>query len=140
MDIFTLLSNVDGGNRTFYSSLSDEDKKKFVPFVDMKWMSSGSAYQLMALNEFVNPYVFSLQAHKELLYQLFVACSDGKSKRYNWAKQNKKHPWIAVVKEIYQCSEREAIEYIPLLRLEQVTEYAERLGYDAKQLKTIKDS
>lgn len=142
LDMFEVLREIDARNTNFLSALPEDQKKQFVPLLSMRWLSSGTERQTRLLNAVVNPMVFSLHRHPELLYKLMVATSDGKSRRYSWIKKkgkDKSSPVsTAVVSEYYQCSKKDAKRYLRQLTQDDVFEMADELGYDKDQVKKLK--
>lgn len=80
-------------DRKFYDILSDEEKKKFSPFLMLKWGASiiGDSmleqYYLMSVNEHVNKHFFDLSKHPKLQWLSCTTASPGLGKQ--------KHTWIA---------------------------------------------
>lgn len=148
LDLFKLLDAISRKNVDYYHTLSDEEKKEVQPFVIMRWLTGTfSKQQVCMLNALVNPVVFSLQHHKDLLYNLLVCSSNGKQQRYQWNKppgSNKKNKLaINVLCDYYQFGPREARDALCLLSPEKIIEYAEDLGWQkddiAKLKKELKD-
>jgi len=92
----------DRKNRDFYDSLTHEEKKKFSPYLMIRWGSAveGSAdlqqYYLMATNEKLNRYFFDLSKnHKKLQWLLATTVSPGLGvHRHKWippGKRDSKH-------------------------------------------------
>jgi len=144
LDIFQVLGQISKRNRNFYSSLSEEEQKALMPLVVMRWMSGTSdARQLFFLNELVNPLVFSLYDHKELLVHLMSICGPGKTKRYFWnkAKSKKKTSTptcVNVIRDYFGYNTLDAIEALPLLSDIDVLTYATHLGRQKEDVAKIK--
>ena len=134
LDIFTVLNAVDKKNHAFLSKLTPEQQKEVQPFVVTRWLSgTGSARQIMLLNEVVNPYNFSLTKHKELLWKLLTVCGSGRSNRYTWMKLPSKASVgmtniVSLLKEYYNYSDREAIDSLSLISASSVRLIAAELG------------
>ena len=143
-DIFAVLGNLNNKNHSFYKEMSTEEQKAIAPLVVMRWMTgTKSARQVYFINELVNPYVFPLAAHKELIIKLMTICAPGKFQKYNWIKPlNKKSSStplsVDVIREYFQYSTREAQDSIPLLSNEDIIDYAEQLGYQTDELTKLK--
>lgn len=140
-DIFELLSNIDRGNVAFLDKQPIEDHKHFSPYIDSLWMAYGSQYQTVMLNEFVNPMLFEMQKHKGLMYKMMVACSDGRSKRYQFPKLPKhtgSDPLVDVVRSFYDCSHLEASQYASMLSLDIIKEMARDVGLQDDEIKKLK--
>jgi hypothetical protein len=104
---------------------------------------SNDKRQVYMLNEIVNPYIFSLGNHKQLLINLLTICAPGGFKKYKWVKPPNKHkgntPNITnLICEYFDYSSRVARESIPMLTSEDILSYSEQLGYDKEQLRNIK--
>lgn len=110
----------------------------------MRWLSGTSdRLQVMMLNEYVNPYVFSLNKHPELLSNLMVTSSSGTGGRVKWIKQSAKRPSktpnvVNVVSQFYGYNKADAQAALPLLNSEQIMQYAEHLGIQPTDIKLIK--
>lgn len=134
LDIFKTLGQISVKNVNFYTDLSEEEKKGFLPVVVTRWLSgTSSAKQIYFINELVNPFVFSLHKHPQLLYYLMTLCGPGKSQRYFWNKSasNKATTMpnaVSVVREQFGYNSRQALEAMPLLSNDDILEYAEDLG------------
>jgi len=134
LDIFTVLGKISTKDTRYYRSLNDEEKKGFLPVVVSRWLSgTSSAKQIYFINELVNPFVFSLHKHPQLLYQLMTLCGPGKSQRYFWnktvsSKSNKTPTAVSVLREVFGYNTKQALEAMPLLSNDDIIEYAEHLG------------
>lgn len=142
LDIFKTLDNIDSGNLSYLSELDPQFSKQFSPLVVMRWASgTSSKAQILKLNAFVNPFVFSLGSNKSLLYNLLLAASDGKQKSYKWVKRpskgGNKPQSIEVIKRYYSCSSTRAAEYVKLLNVSDVVDIASSLGEDTAVIKAI---
>ena len=91
LDLASVLQAIDRQDIGFYSRLSEEDKKGYVPLVLMRYISSVTdqnknvAYSVIATNDLVNVGFWQLDKHKELQHMLLCLCGLG-SKQYR--------PWI----------------------------------------------
>lgn len=142
LDIFHLLGQIDKKDMLFYSKLTDEQKKAFSPLVTMRWMSGTSdERQLTFLNHFVNPMVFNIGNHKELLYKLMCVASSGQARRYAWMAEKsgvKKIKGLDVVMAYYDYGVREAKSVMHLLDADDIIGMAEELGYQKEELAKLK--
>jgi hypothetical protein len=88
------LKALDSKNRLFRQNLSDEDRKKFSPYLMLRYAASveGSsdlqAYYLMATNENVNKNFFDLDAEMQWLSCTTVSPDLG-SQRHYWHSVSK---------------------------------------------------
>jgi hypothetical protein len=92
LDLAATFNALDIGDRNYYNSLSDEDKKLYAPIVLMRFMSSLSdqssqkEYAVIAVNELVNINFWSLSKFPDLQHLLLCLTGTGKRKQYR--------PWI----------------------------------------------
>ncbi len=138
-DLFATLGRISKGDTQWYEKLSDDAKKGVAPFVLMRWLSGTSdPAQVIALNTFSNPYMFSLGQQKELLCKLLAASCTGRTGRYSWIKApGSKDAKLArqAIADFYGISQREAKMYD--VDAASVIEMAEQLGWDSDQLKKL---
>lgn len=142
-DLFDALATLSSGDLQWYDNLSSEDKKAASPFVLCRWLTGTSDQaQLIRLNTFVNPYVFSLGHEKALLFKLMAAACTGKSRRYNWLKapgtKSATKLRLEVIEHYYDVTPREASLYAANISGEDIMEMAEGLGWDTDELKKLK--
>ncbi len=144
LNIFQVLGSLGKKNPKFYHKLSEDEKKSLHPLVVMRWMSgTADAAQVVLTNEFVNPYVFPLHQHKELLINLISASASGDGGKCNWLKvKGKKIPKLpnlaSVVRDFYGYNNRDAINAIPLLDDEDILDMAMQLGRQPDDIRLIK--
>ena len=139
LDIFDLLGKLNSPKSgDIYAKLSEDEKKGFAPLVVMRWMSgTNDERQIMTLNEFANPAIFTLGKHPHLLMQVLQACSSKTSKRYQWLKVNggkKKVEALKVVAEYLEMSMREVRLLDPFPPEAEVIKMAESLGYQKDEI------
>lgn len=142
-DLFDALARISSGDQQWFDRLSDEDKKAASPFVIARWLTGTSDQaQLIRLNTFVNPYVFSLGQDKALLFKLMAAACTGKTKRYQWikgppaTKATKRS--TEVVMQYYDMTSREAGLVVGNVSGADLLEMAEELGWDKEELTKLK--
>jgi len=94
LDMFNdVLPAIDRRNMSFFSGLSDEEKKGFAPPVVLRFASAvndgpTSEHYLWLVNERANINFWDIADHPELQYKLIASCGYGRSQR---------HPWINMV-------------------------------------------
>lgn len=94
LDIFKVLEAIDKKDYQWFDTLSEEQQKKFVPYVVVHWMSaikaSGmlGAYYVMSTDANANKYLFNerVQGHAKLQFLMMCAASPGMGKQF--------HQWI----------------------------------------------
>lgn len=80
-DLFKALEALDKKDYGFYDRLSEEQQKKFVPFMMTHWMSqiksSGGlgSYYVMSVNHYANAHLFNENVMKHPKLQWLMLCS-----------------------------------------------------------------
>lgn len=144
VDIFDAISRIDGPrNYQLWNTWSTEEQGGISPLIIMRWMSGTSdKIQIIKLNEFVNPYVFSLANHQELMVQLLHVASSHQPRRYYWQavkgaadpkKERKK-----VMMEYYGWSTREMSQITVFPTDEDIVKMAEELGWQTEDVAKLK--
>ena len=84
-------------DRTFYDSLTDDERKKFSNYLMIRWGSAveGSRelqeFYLIATNEMLNKHFFAINRHPKLQWLCATSVSPGLGKyRHNWIATKKK--------------------------------------------------
>jgi len=98
-DLFEALAAIDKKDYAYYDRLTEEQKKKFVPFMMTHWMSAvkGNSnlqqYYIMSTSEYANKYLFNenVQKHPKLQWLMLCASSPGLGKQF--------HQWIPHIRE-----------------------------------------
>jgi hypothetical protein len=93
-DLFKALDAIDSKNYAWYSKLTEEQRKKFVPYMITHWASAIKAkgmlgaYYVMSVDANANKYLFNevIQGHPELQWLMLCAASPGMGKQF--------HQWI----------------------------------------------
>jgi hypothetical protein len=143
LNIFSVLGSLNKKQYQFFAALSDEEKKALQPLVVQRWLSGTSdPAQVMLLNEFVNPYVFPLHKHKELLVKLLSVTGSGGG-RSKWLKAKGKATSSAplttnIIKLMYGYNTRDAIQASLLLTNDDVLELAAELGKQPDEIRALK--
>ena len=85
-DLFEALAAVDRKDYGYYDRLTEEQKKKFNPFMLIKWMSAVKSdtaiqqFHVLSVNEFTNKYFFNENVIKNPKLQWLMLCSSGLDK------------------------------------------------------------
>lgn len=144
LNIFSVLGSLNKKQYQFYNALSDDERKALQPLVVQRWMSGTSdPAQVVLINEFVNPFVFPLHQHKELLVKLLSVASSGSNGRSKWLKAKGKRtsstPLVTgIIKDFYGYNTRDAIDALVLLSNDDVVELAVELGRQPEDIRAIK--
>jgi hypothetical protein len=149
LSIKSEMAAFDRKNRGFYDSLTDEEKKKFSPFLMIRYgatvtgNSDLQAYYLMSCNERLNKNFFDINTtqHKKLQWLMATTVSPGMGNQY--------HQWLAAKKK--EGTNNKAVKFLrelhPELREDEIRllseintkdelkEYARQLGWDDKRIK-----
>jgi len=142
-DLFAFLGELNAGKLTAYENLSDDTKKAASPVVVGRWLTgTGDQAQIMRLNTFVNPYIFSLGSEKNLLFKLMAASCTG-PKRNTWIKApgtGSKNSKLAIeaVMRVHDCSSREANHLLVQMSGDDVLQCAEQAGFEKADITKLK--
>lgn len=90
-DLFRALEAIDRKDYEYYARLTDEQRKRFVPYMMLQWVSSikGSneltAYYLMSTDLAANKHMFNeaVYDHPELQWKMLCAASPGMGKQFH---------------------------------------------------------
>lgn len=134
----------------FYDSLTDEEKKKFSPYLMMRYSASVDgnadmqAWYLMATNERVNKNFFDISTsqHKKLQWLLCTTVSPGLGpQRHYWLGSKKSDTDTKSIKFLTQLYPNLKSDDIALLAeintKEDLKELAKQHGWTPEQIKTI---
>jgi hypothetical protein len=148
LDIKRVLNAIDDRNYDFYSTLTDEEKKSFSPYVAMRFASNTDSidaqeWYITNVNEFVNKNHWDLSKnHKELLCKLFASCGAGVRIRHPYLKLNSKETTDKFEKLIAELNPGMKIADVKLLASMMDKQDREQLfddmGFDKKQRKDYK--
>lgn len=133
------LRAVDRKDRTFRSRMTEEQQKKFSPYVMMRYAASVEggvdlqAYYLIAANENANKYFFDLNKHPELQWLCCTTVSPGMgTHRHYWfngfAKKDSSQKYVSklvrAVSEKLPAHKMEDIElWIEIAGIEEVEQW-----------------
>ena len=102
LDITNEMLQFDKKNRNFMDELTEEEQKKFSPFLMIRWGSDvqGSAdlqgYYLMATNERLNKHFFAVNRHPQLQWLMATSVSPGLgTHRHQWIAPKKKEAGLS---------------------------------------------
>lgn len=149
LDISYELAMLDTKNRDFYDSLTDEEKKKFSPFLMIRWGTSitgsvdAQAYQLYTVNENLNRNFFdiSTKEHKKLQWLLASTVSPGAGRQqYRWLGAKKKdktnNDSEKFLRELYPDLKTDEIKLLAALNTKKDLKLlAKKHGWDDSRIK-----
>lgn len=135
VDIFKAFEQINKENYDYFNHLSDEETKELSGYVLMRWMvgaAKNNEIHTILTNEYMNPYVFTLQKHPVLIYKLCIAANGGiDNTHYKFKKKPapaKEDLLVSSVMWYYTCNVDEAKQYKELLSDDDLKEIKE--AYD----------
>ena len=149
LDIANEMRAFDRKDRAFYDDLTDEEKKKFAPFLMIRWGASVEgdadlqAYYLMSVNERLNKHFFDISGtqHKKLQWLLASTVSPGMgTHRHNWLAAKKRegnnNKAEKLLRELYPHAKNDDIALMARLNdKKELKELARSHGWDDKRIK-----
>lgn len=117
-DLFGALAAIEKKDYGYYDRLTEEQKKKFTPFMMIKWFTYVNTnntqleqFYLLSANEYVNKYLFNenVYEHPKLIWLMLCAASPGNAKfmKRSWIPQIREK--VSQLKE--ECTEKEIKDY-----------------------------
>lgn len=147
LNINSEMAALDTKQRDFYTSLTDEEKRKFSSFLMLKWGSAVQsnsfdieAYYLRAMNENVNQHFFELNRHPQLQWLLLTTISPdiGKQKHYypKLAGRTSADPKVKFLAAIYPSRKLEDLEVMAELNDQgHLKDLARQHGWTEQEIK-----
>lgn len=143
VDIFALLGAIDRKDRSFYDSLTEEQRASIPMVVVMRWLSGTkdprlAEYYLQAVNEIVNRGFWDLYQHPKLQFQLMTLVGTGRPTRHDWLagpKKAKADPLRELIATQYpQANDRELDILRQQATKEDIHDIAYRQGWEEKDI------
>lgn len=142
------MSAIDTKNRTWYGSLTDDEKKKVGIWVLMRYLSSVKnnvkdieEHYMEFTNEIVNVHFNTLRHHPELQFKLMQAIGIGKQMYHPWIAPGKKgteKPFYKWYKEQYKQYNDDEIEIlIQAMTKDEQRDLLEQHGVEKKEIKRL---
>ena len=140
------MQQFDRKNRAFYDQLDDEERKKFSPFLMIRWGSAveGSRelqeFYVIATNERLNKHFFNINTakHKKLQWLLATTVSpDLGTQRHNWIAPKKKDAALTgkrkQLAEIYPHLKDDEINVLAeITSQKEINEHLKKFGEESK--------
>ena len=135
----------DRKERDFYTSLTDDERKKFSNYLMIRYGSSvvGSRdlqeFYLIACNERLNKHFFAINRHPQLQWLCATTVSPGiGTQRHQWIAPKKKEPGAGSLKkqlaELYPHMKDDEIDLMAQLNTKKdIDAYIKSLGQDTKK-------
>lgn len=143
------MAQFDRKNRNFYDELDEQEKKKFSPYLMIRYgatvtgSSDLQAYYVMSCNERLNKNFFDINSaqHKKLQWLLATTVSPGMGNQYHqWIKLGKKesnNKSTKFFKELYPHLKDEDIKLlVDINDRDDLKRLARELGWDDKRIKS----
>ena len=139
------MAQFDRKDRTFYDSLTTEERKKFSNFLMIRYGSSvqGSRdlqeFYLIATNERLNKHFFNINRHPKLQWLCATTVSPGMgAQRHQWIAPKKKEPGASGIKkqliELYPHLKDDELELMAELNTKKdIDAYLKASGQDPKK-------
>ncbi len=146
LNIANEMRQFDRKSRSFYDELTEEERKKFSPYLMIRWGSSveGSRdlqeFYVIATNERLNKHFFAVNttAHKKLQWLLATTVSpDMGTPRHTWIAPKKKEAGASAkrkaLQEIYPSYKNDEIDLMmQLVSQKEIDAYYKSAGEDRK--------
>lgn len=146
LNIQNEMRQLDRKNRKFYNELTDEERKKFSPYLMIRWGSAVDGprdlqeYYVIAANERLNKHFFAINtaAHKKLQWLMATTVSpDTGTHRHPWIAPKKKESGASAkrkaLQEIYpQYKDDEIDVMMRLVSQKEIDQYFVQVGQDKK--------
>jgi len=127
-------------DRTFYDSLTDDERKKFSNYLMIRWGSSVEGSQelqefyLIATNEMLNKHFFAINRHPKLQWLCATSVSPGiGTHRHTWIAPKKKENTTSAVRkqlaELFPNMKNDELEVMAqVTSKKEIDEYLKQLG------------
>jgi hypothetical protein len=146
LNIGNEMRQFDRKNRDFYNELTDEERKKFSPYLMIRWGSAveGSRdlqeFYVISTNERLNKHFFAVNttAHKKLQWLMATSVSpDMGTPRHVWIAPKKKEAGVSAkrksLQEIYPGYKDDEIDVMMQLTTQkEIDAYNKSAGQDKK--------
>jgi hypothetical protein len=134
MTVFDFLKEITG-KKSPWSSFSEEDKKQFNPYMVHRYISMYEPYI-----EVANVGQSLPHTDKEKIYQFYCSIipkSNVWLKYIKGTKNKLNEDLLKYISMYYECSFREAEEYLTLLSKEDIVNILSKYGIEDKEIKKL---
>lgn len=144
LDLFWLLGQLDRKKFGLWETLTEEQRKEVSPYMLLRWLSGNldEPEQLVNLADIAAPLTFDLAHKKDLMLDLFAACTVGGPKRYNWVNYKiatkKKSLARDLIAKTYKWTLKQADEARHMFTNDELLELAQDQGWQADEVKELK--
>jgi len=141
------MAMVDGKVRNFYDDLTEEERKKFSPYLILKYTANVSGnqdlaeYYLRRCNDTLNKDFFNINKHPKLQWLCASTVSPGMGNTFHyWIKTPKKGASTNKERKFLQqlhpsAKEDELDMLVEINTKDDLKEYARELGWSDKEIK-----
>ena len=145
LSIANEMSCFDHKDRNFYTSLTDDERKKFSNYLMVRWGSSvqGSRdlqeFYLISCNERLNKQFFAINKHPRLQWLCATSVSPGLgAQKHTWIAPKKKEPGASSIKkqlaELYPHYKNDEIDLMAKINTKKdIDAYLKQLGQEVKK-------
>lgn len=145
LNIANEMSVFDRKDRTFYDSLTAEERKKFSTFLMIRWGSSinGSRelqeYYVQSTNHYLNKHFFAMSRHPRLQWLMATAVSPGLgTHKHTWISPKKKEGGDSAIRkqlaEMYPHLKDDELDLMSKLTTKkEIDEYLKAAGAEKKK-------
>lgn len=139
-DLFEALAAIDRKDYGYYDRLTEEQQKKFSPYMMVRWISGIKAstalqqYHVLSTNEFANTHLFSefVSKHPKLQWLMLCASGLGNGKQFHqFLKANKleDNDVITFLSKVYPDSKMFDLKTLALvITVEELEQYIRDSG------------
>lgn len=138
-DLFEALAAIDRKDYGYYDRLTEEQQRKFSPYMMVRWMSSmkGSTalqqYHVLSVNEFANTHLFSefVSKHPKLQWLMLCASGLGSKQFHQFIKANKldDNDLISFLSTVYPNSKMSDLKTLAsIITVEELEQYIRDSG------------
>lgn len=145
LDMFRqVLPAIDNMNKKFYSKLSADERKEFVPWLVMRGASAcqdNPEHYLLMVNDVVNTDFSTLTKHPELQWMLLAVCGIGCKQYHPFIKPPRKKGKNKIQEALGKVFPKLKADELALLEKihtsEELTAIFANDGYEDKEIKEI---
>ncbi len=131
VDIFSLLKDLTQ-NKKPYKELNEEELKIYNSFMINRFLSMNQDFV-----ELVNYIQWIPYEKKESYYKIYLDLLPKKSLWLNYIKSKTKNPnkdLVEILSNYFECSSREAKEYMKFISKDEIKEILRNLSYEDKEI------
>ena len=138
MKIFDWLNQINYYKKS-WDSFTENEQKTFSVFIINRWLSMDDDL-IEAVNFFQKYSIGLLQPREVYKWYCDILPKQKRFNKYVKGKKSNKYPdWVInIFCKYFECSKKEAIEYLYLINKSEIKDILEKYGTDPKEIKKIK--